>query len=116
MSAPLQRRADVDTEPNYIGNALPIFIVLNGKPHHAILRNLSTSCAVIITSASLVLDMEIEFHCGAMCALGSVVWQRRSGSCIKFNEPICELQLAKDVSRSNAVASPRNDRLLLNVV
>ena len=141
MSAPLQRRADVDPEPNEIENwrddiahatirldtslgsraldqrvtsrttiALPIFIVLSGKRHSAILRNLSTSGAMIVTSAPLVLDMKIEFHCGAICALGSVVWQRRSGSGIKFDEHICERQLDEQVSRSSAVASWRKDR------
>ena len=82
--------------------SLPVFIVLGGKRHNALLRNLSTGGAMIVTSAPLILQMKVEFHCGAICAPGILVWQRRSGSGIKFHNPICERQLKAQVS--NAVA------------
>ena len=79
--------------------SLPVFIVLGGKRHHALLRNLSTSGAMIVTSAPLTLQMKIEFHCGAICEPGIVVWQRRSGSGIKFDNLICERQLKEQASQ-----------------
>jgi len=68
---------------------------------------------MIVTSAPLVLGMKIEFHCGAICASGNVVWQRRAGSGIVFDEAICERQLSEQLSRSNAVASRYEGRPLL---
>ena len=85
--------------------SLPIFIVVDGTRHNALLRNLSARGAMIVTSAPMVLDMKIEFHCGAICASGNVVWQRRAGSGIVFDEAIRERQLSEQVSRSDAVAS-----------
>ena len=85
--------------------SLPIFIVVGGTRHNALLRNLSPRGAMIVTSAPLLLGMKIEFHCGAICTSGNVVWQRRTGSGIMFDQAICERQLSQQVSRSNAVAS-----------
>jgi hypothetical protein len=68
---------------------------------------------MIVTSAPLVLGMKIEFHCGTICASANVVWQRRTGSGIKFEVAICEQQLSEQVSRSNAVASLCEGRPLL---
>jgi hypothetical protein len=78
--------------------SLPIFIVLGGRRHNPLLRNLSTGGAMIVTSAPLTLQTKIELHCGAICAPGIVVWQRRTGSGIKFDNPICERQLKEKVS------------------
>ena len=82
---------------------LPIFIVLNGKKHNAILRNLSRGGAMIVTSAPMVLHTKVEFHCGMICAPGVVVWQRRTGSGIRFENKLSEIQLQEQVSRLNAV-------------
>lgn len=85
--------------------SLPIFIVLDGTRHNAILRNLSTGGAMIVTSAPLVLHMKMEFHCGLICASGTVVWQRRIGSGIRFENRLCELKLKEQVSRLIALGT-----------
>jgi hypothetical protein len=96
-----------------ITTSLPIFIVVGGTRHNALLRNLSSRGAMIVTSAPMVLDMKIEFHCGSICASGNVVWQRRAGSGIRFDQTLCEQQLNEQVSRSNAVASRSKDHPLV---
>ena len=84
--------------------SLPIFITINGKRHNALLCDLSSGGAMILTSADLILGMNIEFHCGTICAPGTVVWQRRSGSGIKFNTQICHWRLEEAVLQSQAAA------------
>jgi hypothetical protein len=84
--------------------SLPIFIILNGKRHNALLSDLSTGGAMILTSADLILGMNIELHCGTICAPGTVAWQRRTGSGIKFDRQICQRRLEEGVLQSQAVA------------
>jgi hypothetical protein len=84
--------------------SLPIFITINGKRHNALLCDLSSGGAMILTPADLILGMNIELHCGTICAPGTVVWQRRSGSGIKFNTQICQRRLEEGVLQSHAVA------------
>jgi len=87
--------------------ALPILIVLDGKRYNAALRNLSSAGAMIATSAPLTTLSRIEFHCGAICSRGIVLWQRQSDFGIKFRHPICERRLSEQISRFAAVASRR---------
>ena len=94
---------------------LPILIVLGGVRYSALMRNLSNSGAMIVTSAPLAIAMKIEFQCGTICARSTVLWQRRSDFGIKFDEPICERQLDEQVLRSNAIASWRKVRPLPKV-
>lgn len=87
--------------------ALPILIVLGGKRYSAALLNLSSSGAMIVTSAPLTTSSRFEFQCGTICTRGIVLWQRQSDFGIKFRKPICERQLSEQISRSAAVASRR---------
>ena len=89
--------------------SLPIFIFLDGTRYNAVLHNLSTGGASIVTSAPLALHMKIVFHCGAICSPGIVVWQRRMRSGIRFANRLCQLQLNEQVLRSAAVADWRDN-------
>ena len=84
--------------------SLPIFVILAGKRHNALLRDLSPGGAMIVTSADLMLGMKIEFHCGTICAPGTVAWQLRRGSGIKFDTQISQRRLDEEISQSQAVA------------
>ena len=87
---------------------LPALIVLGGKRYAAELRNISTSGAMIVTSAPLLPRSRIEFQCGTICSRGIVHWQQRHDFGIKFSTPICVRQLNEQTARSAAIASRRS--------
>ena len=86
-------------------STLPVLIVLGGKRYTAALRNISSTGAMIVTSAPLATRSRIEFQCGTICCPGIVLWQQQSDFGIKFGTPICERQLSEQTTRSAAVAS-----------
>lgn len=86
---------------------LPVTIVLGGKRYSAALRNLSSSGAMIVTSAPLTTLSRIEFQCGTICSRGIVLWRRQSDFGVKFRQPICERQLCEQITRFAAVVSRR---------
>lgn len=88
---------------------LPILIVMGGTRHTAVIRNLSSTGALIRTTAPLNVNMEIEFECGSICTGGVVVWQLQGNFGIKFDQATCEKQLNDQVLRSNAVADRCGD-------
>lgn len=87
---------------------LPILIEIGGTQYTAVVRNLSSTGALIRTAAPLNLLMKIEFHCGSICAGGAVVWHHQGAFGIKFDQSICERQLNEQVLRSNAVSDRCN--------
>lgn len=89
---------------------LPILIVVDGKRHNALIRNLSSAGAMIVATAALSRQMKIEFQCGTICADGTVIWQRDDLFGIKFDQPISERQLSEQVFRSDGVSGWRNGR------
>ena len=86
---------------------LPVLIVLGRKRYTAELRNISTTGAMIVTSAPMLPQSRIELQCGTICCLGTVHWQRQSDFGIKFRTPICVRQLDEQTARSIAIASRR---------
>ncbi len=93
--------------------ALPILIALGWTRYSATLHNLSTSGAMIETSAPLAVSSEIEFHCGSICARASVMWQVGSVFGIKFGRRITRLQVSDQVLRSAALAGRRQGRAII---
>lgn len=94
---------------------LPVVIIVAATRHNALMRNLSTAGAMIVTSAPLLPNMKVELQCGTICANGTVIWQREGDFGIRFDNRVCERQLDEQVSRSNAVARRREARPLSGV-
>ena len=94
---------------------LPILIMVGGTRHTALMRNLSTAGAMIVTSAPLIPLMKVEFQCGSICANCTVIWQRQREFGIRFYNRICVRQLNEQLSRSNAMVSWRKGRPLAGV-
>ena len=89
---------------------LPMFIVLRGTRHSALLCNLSHAGAKIDTSAPLMIEDMVEFHCGSIWADGVVLWRGSTTFGIEFARPIDEKQLIEQVARSAAIAQWRKAR------
>lgn len=89
---------------------LPVVIVVGTTRHNALMRNLSTAGAMIVTSAPLGSNMTVELQCGTVCVTGTVIWQRESDFGIRFDKPVSARQVNEQMSRSNAVASWRKGR------
>ena len=87
--------------------ALPILIALGWTRYCATLHDLSTTGAMIETTAPLVIANVIEFHCGSICASATVMWQGGSTFGIKFGQRITDPQLSEQVLRSKALAGRR---------
>ena len=87
--------------------ALPILISLGLTRYSATLHDLSTTGAMIETTAPLAVANLIEFQCGSICTSGSVLWQEGSSFGIKFGEPLTDPQLSEQVVRSKALARRR---------
>ena len=89
---------------------LPMIIVLRGTRHSALLCNLSPAGAMIETSAPLMIEDKVEFHCGSICTDGVVLWRGATTFGIEFAQPIEEGQMTGQVLRSEAVAQWRKAR------
>ena len=87
--------------------ALPILITLHASRHSALLRNLSSSGAMIETLAPLTVSTRIQLHCGTMEVDGIVLWQSGADYGIKFRQPVSDQHLEDQLSRSDAVLHRR---------
>lgn len=96
--------------------ALPILIVVGDTRYNALLRNLSTGGAMIVTSAPMAVSMRTELHCGALCASGTVIWHQDGAFGIRFDVPISKGQVSAQALRSGAAAGWRKNRGLTSVV
>lgn len=90
--------------------ALPILIKFDRNRYSALLCDLSCAGAKIESLAPLLVSMRLELQCGTICANAMVMWQRGSAYGIKFSQPICDRQLADQVSRLKAVVKRRKHR------
>lgn len=93
---------------NLIG--LPMFIVLRGTRHSALLCNLAPAGAMIETCASVMIEDMVEFRCGSICSDGVVRSRGVTTVGIEFARPINEKQLIEQLARSAAIAQWRKAR------
>lgn len=96
--------------------ALPILIALGRARHSALLHNLSNAGAMIETSAMLMVQDLIEFHCGSIVDDSTVLWRGGCSFGIRFRVPITDQKVNEQIARSNAVKNWRAGRIPTEVI
>jgi hypothetical protein len=83
---------------------VPATITAGGAEYRALLGNLSEDGAMVETPNPLEQGQQVEISCGSIRAIGVVTWQGANRSGIRFDTPIAEAEIARQILWSNAAA------------
>jgi len=86
---------------------VPVLVERAGGPCSARLCNLSEGGALIETQARLTVGEHVTVNCGWVEVQGVIAWESDHFSGIEFDTPLEEIDVARQILRSNAVAHRR---------
>ena len=90
--------------------SLPVLVHAWGRPHSARVHNLSRGGALLESPLPIPAGNHVLFNCGAIEALGTVVWKSATRFGVRFRNAIDEELVSQQVARSEAAASCRFGR------
>jgi len=87
--------------------AVPVLIETSSGPRSARLCNLSEGGAMIETQALLEPGERVTIRGGSVAAEGIIAWEEDNFLGIEFDRPLEEVDVARQILRSSAVAHRR---------